>query len=495
MHYYIGTDIGTTSTKSVLFDHQNNVVNSSYQAYPLYNSKPMVAEQDPVEIYQAVLKTIKEVVQKSMVNPQDIKFVAFSAAMHSLIPVDRSGSPLMNSMTWADTRASVWANKLKSTKDGMAIYHRTGTPIHPMSPLTKLLWLKAEEKEIFSKAYKFIGIKESVFYQLFGEYVIDYSLASATGMFNLKQLAWDKEVLSLIGISEEKLSRVVPTTQVMTDLALAWTSMLGLHVDTKFIMGASDGVLSNLGLGAVKKGDVALTIGTSGAIRTVVDQPMTDPEMRTFCYALTEAHWVVGGPVNNGGIVLKWVRDVLLNNRMSYDEMTALAAKAHPVANGLFFHPYLLGERAPLWNADAQGSFFGLGMHHESADLIRASLEGVIFNLYHVLDGLRDVIGDPCEITATGGFTRSALWRQILADIFNVEVNFHKSVESSCLGAVVLGKYAIGEATDLLALLPDKQSSYRHQPNVDHAEKYTNLIPIYLRLVETFKAGYATLKK
>ena len=492
--YYIGIDIGTTSTKSVLFDCSNNVITSSYQEYPLYNPKPMVAEQDPEEIYRAVIKTIKEVIQESAVESEQIEFVSFSSAMHSLIPVDDVGKPLMNCITWADTRASGWANKLKSDYDGIDIYHRTGTPIHAMSPLAKLLWLKEAETEVWGQAYKFIGIKEYIFYQLFGEYLIDYSLASATGMFNMKQLAWDVDVLGLIGISEEKLSTPVPTTKVVTGITPEWTRALGLRVDTKFIIGSSDGVLSNLGLGAIRPGDVALTVGTSGAIRTVVNQPITDPEMRTFCYALTEKHWVVGGPFNNGGVVLKWLRDALFMD-MDYDAMTALAENVLPGADGLFFHPYLLGERSPLWDADARGSFFGLGIHHKREHLIRAALEGVMFNLYHVLDGLGSMMEKPRVLIATGGFARSVLWRQMLADVFNLQVNFPESIESSCLGAVMLGKYAIGEADDLFALCTEQQEKYHHKPNMAHAKKYAELMPIYRRLAEKFKEEYEHLKK
>ncbi|MCL2560100.1 MAG: gluconokinase [Turicibacter sp.] len=493
-NYYIGVDLGTTSAKSVLFDHQNQDIATSNVEYPLYTPEPMIAELDPEEIYEAVMKTIREVVQKSAVDPEQIALVSFSCAMHSVIPIDEAGLPLMRAITWADTRASAQAAKLKGSDEGLALYQRTGTPIHAMSPLTKLLWLKEEKCEVFNRAHKFIDIKAYVLYKLFGEYVIDYSLASATGMFNLGKLAWDERALSLTGLTAEQLPTPVPTMQVMTGCTVEVARLLGVGVATRFVIGASDGPLSNLGLGAIRPGDVALTIGTSGAIRTVVDKPVTDEQMRTFCYALTEKHWVVGGAVNNGGIVLRWVRDALLGGQLDYEAMTALAEGVAPGADGLFFHPYLLGERSPLWDADVRGSFFGLGMHHQSAHLIRAALEGVMFNLYHVLNGLRDVIGEPQMITATGGFARSALWRQILADLFDVEVRIPDNVESSCLGAVMLGRLALGEVADLEELIPDQTSSHHHLPAAGVASKYRELIPVYLRLVEAFSAAHAQMK-
>ncbi|MEC2628091.1 FGGY family carbohydrate kinase, partial [Bacillus cereus] len=245
---------------------------------------------------------------------------------------------------------------------------------HPMSPLSKLVWLQNEQAELFAKSYKFISIKEYVFYKLYKEYVIDYSIASATGMFNLKSLKWDEEALHVAGITDEKLSKLVPTTHSLTGLDEEFAKEMNVLVSTPFVVGASDGVLSNLGVNAIDPGVVAVTIGTSGAIRAVTNRPVTDPKGRIFCYALTEDHWVIGGPVNNGGMIFRWARDQLgtseieLAKRLGkdpYEVLTEIAAKVNPGSDGLLFHPYLAGERAPLWNANARGSFFGLGLHHK----------------------------------------------------------------------------------------------------------------------------------
>jgi len=213
-------------------------------------------------------------------------------------------------------------------------------------------------------------------------------------MFHLNSLKWDEEALRIAGISEEQLSRPVPTTYRLTGLDETFAKEMNLHPSTPFVVGASDGVLSNLGVNAIDPGVVAVTIGTSGAIRTVTNRPVTDPKERIFCYALTENHWVIGGPVNNGGMIFRWVRDQLGSSEVEtakrlgkdpYEVLTEIAAKVNPGSDGLLFHPYLAGERAPLWDANARGSFFGLGLHHKKEHLIRAVLEGVIFNLYTVL--------------------------------------------------------------------------------------------------------------
>ncbi|MER2063971.1 MAG: gluconokinase, partial [Alkalibacterium sp.] len=456
-NYSIGADIGTTSTKAVLFTDKGEIVYQSTVEYPLLTPEPKAAEQDPDEIFEAVVTAIKSVVKRSGVSSKDITVLSFSAAMHSLIAVDAEGKPLTKSITWADQRAEPYAQKLKGS-NGKSLYEKTGTPIHPMSPLTKLMWLKAEKTDIFNKASRFIGIKEYIFYRFFNTYKVDHSIASATGLFNMYEMDWDKEALETAGVSRDRLSEIVPTTEVFTDVGKELADRMGIHPGMKIVIGANDGCLANLGVNAVENGVVAVTIGTSGAIRTVTDKPVSDPKGRIFCYALTENHWVIGGPVNNGGMVLRWLRDELCQleveearekNVDPYDIMTEKIAKTRAGSNGLVFHPYLSGERAPSWNANARGSFFGLAIHHKREHMMRAVLEGINMNLYMVLLALEEVIGVPERIHATGGFAKSAVWRQMMANIFNQEVHIPQTVEGACLGAAVLGKYAIGEVNDL----------------------------------------------
>ena len=500
--FYIGVDIGTTSTKAVLFTQETKVHCVSHVEYPLHSPLPMIAEQDPEEIFQAVVKAIKDVVEKSGAGPDEIRFVSFSSAMHSIIAVDGSGIPITPCITWADSRSKAWADKIKDEMNGHDIYMRTGTPIHPMSPLAKIAWLTHDCPEVIEAAYKFISIKEYVFHKLFSQFVIDHSLASATGLFSLADLDWDEEALRTAGITRERLSRPVPTTWHTTGMKEQYAREMGLSVRTIFIIGASDGVLSNLGVNAIDPGIVAVTIGTSGAIRTVTDRPVTDEKGRIFCYALTDKHWVIGGPVNNGGMTFRWLRDELASAEVetvrrlgidSYEVLTKIAERVMPGAEGLLFHPYLAGERAPLWNPDARGSFFGLGMHHKKEHMVRAVLEGVIFNLYTVLLALQELIGVPEKIKATGGFARSHLWRQMLADIFNQEVEIPESFESSCLGAVVLGRYALGEIKDFSSVKNLVGTTHIHTPNEQNVQIYEELIPIYISIYRKLEQEYGSI--
>lgn len=279
-----------------------------------------------------------------------------------------------------------------------------------------------------------------------------------------------------------------------------YATLMGIDENTPVVVGASDGVLSNLGVNSYKKGEVAVTIGTSGAIRTVIDKPRTDYKGRIFCYVLDEDHYVIGGPVNNGGVILRWLRDELLASEVEtakrlgvdpYDVLTKIASRVKPGADGLIFHPYLAGERAPLWNANARGSFFGLTLSHQKEHMIRAALEGVLYNLYTVYLALIEVMNEtPNTIKATGGFAKSEVWRQMMADIFDTDVIVPESYESSCLGACVLGLKALGDIEDYSIIENMVGTTYAHQPNQDTVNMYQQLVTIFINLSRTLEDRY-----
>lgn len=489
-NYSMGIDIGTTSTKAVLFDDKGAPFAQSTIDYPLDTSEPKTAVQDPEELFEAVIQAVSKTMHQSGIQQDELRVMSFSSAMHSLIAVDEEGKALTPLITWADQRSERHAERLK-LEIGQSLYGKTGTPIHSMSPLAKLLWLKEEDAELFSQAHKFIGIKEYVFYRLFNRHLVDYSVASATGLFNIYKLQWDEEALETAGISETVLSEVVPTTFTLREMNGTYADQMAISQSTPVVIGATDGCLANLGVDAISKGTVALSIGTSGAIRTVVNEPVTDPKGRIFCYALTEEHWVIGGPVNNGGMILRWLRDELCQDDLReaektgknvYSLMTEKMSTVKAGSKGLLFHPYLAGERAPSWNSSARGSFYGLAMHHTKEDMMRSVLEGITMNLKQVMDALEDIIGQPEKIHGTGGFAHSNVWRQMIADVFNLEVHISQTAEGACLGAAFLGQYAIGDVEHLSDIKNYVTSGTINKPNGEHVEVYQELLPIYNRV-------------
>ena len=501
----LGVDIGTTSTKTVAFDQGGQVWAEAEREYPLHSPAAGWAEQNPDEIFEAVLDSLSEVVRSVEEQTGEISGVSFSAAMHSLLALDEEHRPLTAALTFADNRAAEQAARIKQEMNGLSVHQRTGTPIHPMSPLAKLLWFREEGAETFEKAVRWVSVKEYIFYRLFGEFVVDYSIASATGLFNLKNLGWDEGALEIAGLSREKLSSPVPTTHIVEGLHAEYAERLGLDEETPFIVGANDGVLANLGVGAIDPGVVACSIGTSGAVRTVIPEPEVDEEGRTFCYALTDEMWVIGGPINNGGIALQWTLDELFydlkeekedaeeEGRDPYELMEDLAAEVEAGSGGLIFLPYLTGERAPHWNPDVKGVFFGLTLQHRREHLIRAVLEGVIYQMSLVAQSLQEVAGEPTEVRATGGFTQSGLWRQIMADVFDKEIVFPESYQSSCLGAALLGMKALGAIDSLDVVKSLVGADTRQDPDPDDAQTYGKLVKTFARLYERLEPEFTEI--
>lgn len=489
----VGLDLGTTSTKAVAFE-AGRVVAVASHGYPLDEPQPGHAVQDPELILDAVRAAVRDVVAE--VGPARVAGLSCSAAMHSLVGLDADGAPLTTVVTWADTRASDQAERLRAADGGLALHRRTGTPLHPMSPLPKLVWFREEEPELFAAVRTWVGIKEYVLLRLCGSLVVDHSIASATGLLDLAALDWDAEALALAGVTAAQLPSLVPTTTVLPGLLPAEAVALGLPPATPVVVGAADGPLANLGVGAVLPGVAACSIGTSGALRVVVDRPVVDPQGRVFCYALAPGRWVVGGAINNGGVVLQWAGDALAPD-LGEDpeaEMLALAAQVPAGSGGLLLLPYLLSERAPHWSAVPRGAYVGLTRAHGRPHLLRAAVEGVCLQLAVVLESLRDAGLEVTEVRATGGVMRSPLWRQVLADAFGMRVDLMASEEGSAFGAAVLGMQALGLAgsIDVASDLLEIASSV--QPDPHGAEVYARLRPVFADLYHALLPSYERLR-
>ena len=493
MQVIIGVDIGTTSTRAIVFDLSGKVLQAKYKHYPILTPQATHSEQDPAVIFAAVLSTLKDAL--AGVNQKELLGISFSSAMHSLLLVDAAGSPLTNVIIWADNRSQPQAENLRETPAGKMLHHSTGTPVHPMSPLCKLMWYREHEPELFNRAAKFISLKEYVFYKLFGKYLIDFSIASATGLFDIRQLTWFAPALALAGISSQQLSEPVVPTHQETGLNLDYAIEINLTQPVPFIIGASDGCLSNLSLPTTGPGVAALTIGTSGAIRVITPQPANDFQHRLFSYILMPNQFVVGGPVNNGGLILRWYRDTFgiaekaearEKGVEAYELLLHQAATVPPGADGLLFMPYLLGERAPIWDAQARGVFFGINPNHTKAHFTRALLEGIIFGVYQVSQALEETTGPIDLIYANGGFARSAFWVQLAADISGKKVCVQETVESSAWGAALLGLQALGikPTPPEPAALP---GNHVFLPNLEHHARYKKNFHIFEKLYPLLK--------
>jgi gluconokinase len=477
---------------------QGNVIGFAKGAYPTFHPVPDHSEQDPEQIFITMLYILKNLLSEK-IHPQKHKVlcICFSAAMHSVLGIDKNGVPLGNAITWADNRGKKEAQALKNSPLGKTIYNATGTPIHPMSPLVKIAWIKNHDKERFKQTWKFLSIKSYIIQQLADVYVIDYSLASATGLLNIHKKNWEPDSLKYAGISADKLPELVPVFHAENKLRKEYQTLLGLSARTKIIVGSSDGCLAMLGSGAWKKDKATITIEDSGAMRVIGKQVLQDKKQRFFNYILTDNYYVSGGPTNNGGVVFEWFAKQFGDFKNAFDiessmeELIQEAAKVATGSDGLLFLPYLLGERAPLWNANARGVYFGLNINHERKHLIRATIEGILYEVYSISKTLEEhrTIN---SITVNGSFASIPFCTQLIADIFNKPVSISKNTNSVSLGAFLLSATEMNIYKNLdeaaqTVILPDtyKPNRQNHSVYKKHFAIFENLST---KLSEEFSA-------
>jgi gluconokinase len=477
--YIIGVDIGTSSTKSIVRGMNGKILAVFQQPYTTQHPQPAYSEQDPEVILDAVKTGIREVVKKVGTAPAAI---AFSSAMHSVMAIDSSGKPLTPLIIWADNRSEPCALALRDTPAGQQIYRQTGTPVHAMSPLCKIMWLREQQPALFAQTALFVGIKEYIFHHFFDTWITDHSIASATGLFDIHTLQWCKPALAAAGITAAQLPAPVPAGHVIKGLTEDMAIALGIPASTPFVIGGSDGCLAQLGSGAMDEGHATLTIGTSGAVRMAGRQPLTDAHARLFTYLLTDDIYITGGATNNGGVVLQWlVRDFL---QKPLSDINHLVNEGLSVDAGrLLCLPYLLGERAPVWNSHASAAFIGIQPQHTSAHFTRAVLEGICFALFSIKAALSETAGPVRKISVSGGFTSSPGWIQLMADIFGQDMHLQQESDASALGAILLAARVLGwpdpeqraTATEVV-FKPDASQFEGYQ------QKYRRFLKLYERL-------------
>jgi gluconokinase len=445
----VGVDVGTTATKVVAFGLGTTWRCTAIREYPLLQPAPGRQVQDPEVIVTAVVAALAEAVAGAVAGAAGARVigVSVSTAMHGLLALDDAMAPLTPVITWADSRSVAEAAALRADGSAAELHRTTGTPVHPMTPQTKLMWFARHEPALAARAQWWVGLKDYILYRLTGRLVAELSSASATGLLEMATRQWSPLAAGLAGVRLSQLPPIVATTATLP-LAPAVAAAVGLPAGTPVVAGAADGPLGNLGTAAVHPGVAGLSLGTSGAIRAVVAQPAVDAAGRLFCYALTDTDWVVGGAISNGGIVVRWAGEVF--GATTDTEALALAAAAPPGSDGLVMLPYLLAERAPLWDPDIPGAFLGVRRHHTRSHFVRAAVEGVCLAMSSILAELTRIC-PVNEIRATGGTFRAPLWRETMAAALNRPFLVTDGAEGTALGAAALGLYALGRCASLPA--------------------------------------------
>lgn len=479
MNYYLGLDIGTSSIKVLAITEEGKTIARFAEDLSILSTEKGEQEQNPEDILNAVLSVLQQV--KSEIEEQPLG-ISFSAAMHGLICVDAKGNLLTNCWLWSDARSVEVAQSLRKNTLGDIIFSDTGTPIHPMSPLCKIRWLQENHPDIHKKTDCFFDIKSYIVWRLFGEKVIDYSMASATGLFSGKNMKWDKQALNFCSISQEQLPKPVSTFYKLSPLKAKFIEKTGISSSTPFIMGASDGCLANLGAGAMSKGVAALTIGTSAAIRTTNSTFSTAKTGSLFTYILEEKNYLIGGASNNGGNVMQWFTEKLMH-RKSVGNLFNQSKKIAAGAEGLTFLPFIFGERAPLWDANARGMYHGVSASHGQLHFTKATIEGILFNLRFILEEIEATTGTRLEkIIVGGGFFRSKIGTQLAADILRKIIVLRDSHENSAYGAVLQAMKGLGTITNYEEKKDWWQNGKNFTPNEDQVQVYDLLFTKYQSL-------------
>ena len=502
---FLGIDLGTTNVRSFIFDEKGEVLGRAFRKLRIYRSKPGMAEEDPEEIWSATLETMRESLMTTRIPADEISMISFSAQMHGMAMTERDGSPLTRLLTWLDRRAATQSKKLGQIMDSYEIYSRTGCPLLFTYPLAKILWVRDNMPEKFDRCYKVLSAKDYVIYRMFGEPYIDRSLASGTQLLNIHKLEWDEKILEIADINEEKLPTLSNETEIIGELPREIAELTGLKRGTPVIPGGSDGALSNIGLGAVEKGVAAVNIGTSGAMRMLSDKPFIDEhrDARFFCYYATLNNWLPGGAISNAGIILRWLRDTFGQPEVEeakkrgvdpYELILEKAGTVEPGADGLLMLPFFAGERFPIRDSNARGVLFGLTLSHHKAHIARAVLESIIYTLRWIMETLEAHGAAIEEVRIGGGGARSAIWRQIQADVLGKPLVHTKVEEASALGAAMLSAITLGIYKDLEEASRNMvKVESRHEPDLKKHQKYTALFGMYKELYNALKGLYEDL--
>ena len=504
MNYLIGIDVGTSATKTVLFDENGVVTASSSCEYPLYQPHNGWAEQKPEDWRDAVLKTLKDVVEQSGVQAEDVKGIGISGQMHGLVMLDEAGEVIRPSIIWCDQRTGAQVDEMLSIMPRERWIEITANP--PLTGWTaaKILWVREEEPENYSRCRHILLPKDYINYVLTGVFATEVSDASGMQLLDVAGRCWSDEVLEKLNIPREWLGTVYESCEVTGQLLPEIAEKTGLTTQVKVVGGAGDNAAAAVGTGVVKDGTAFTTIGSSGVVFAHSSHMVLDPKGRvhTCCCAVPGA-WHVMGVTQGAGLSLKWFKDnfcqdyVAEAERQGVDVYDLINRDVKEIAAGsdrLIYLPYLMGERTPHLDPDCRGVFFGLSAIHTKAHLLRAVMEGVSYSLSDCNDILQEMGIEVDQMMACGGGGKSPVWRQMLADLYGCDVKTVHQSEGPALGVAILagvgcGVYASVEEACEKLISEDKCS----HPEADHMETYRKYHQLYKKLYLDLKDSYKTL--
>lgn len=500
MAYYLGLDIGTSGTKTLLLDQQGLSIAKATYEYPLSQPRNGWAEQDPEDWWQAVVQGIQAVFKQSGISAQEIQSVGLTGQMHSLVMLDKDGIPIRPAILWCDQRTGESCARLETLIGREQIQRITGNP--PISGFTaaKLLWVQEWEPENWRRCAKMLLAKDYIRYKLTGQFFTDVTDASGTQLMDLQRRDWSQELLEALSIPKEWMPEILESQDLSGGVSAQASQKTGLREGTPVAGGAADNSAAAVGTGVVRPGGAFTTLGTSGVVYTITDEPLVDPHGRvhTLC-APVRGKWILMSCTQAAGLSLRWFRDQLCEKEIEkgqalgmdpYQLMDALAQQVPIGAERLLYLPYLMGERSPHQDPLSRGVFFGLSSIHQKGHMIRAILEGVAFSQKECVDIFAQLGAITGQMSLCGGGAKSPLWRTIMADVYGSQLILPGEDEGPAAGAAILA--AAGERQ-----LPVEQVCRemlrpgKTQPfSQENHQTYQNIYQVYKGLYPALKQGF-----
>lgn len=485
MGYLIGIDLGTSSIKALIIDFYGNIVGESNENYEY--DVPMLgyAEQNPIDWWNACCRVIRDSINKGNISAEDIKGLGFSGQMHGGVFLDENYNVIRPAILHCDSRSLPQTEYIKKYVDASLIQHDIMNPIYPGFLLTSLLWVRDNEPLNFKRIKHVCFPKDYLKFKMTGKLSTDYSDASASLAFNVRDNSWNEEVLNILGVN----SRIFPNCSASTTVSGTITGTAsvetGLSIKTVVAEGGGDQLMQSIGNGVISPGDISSNIGSSGQLSFQTDKALMNPRLstNTFC-GYEKGRWFTMGAIMSAGLSLKWCNSILQN--LNYSEMDILVRKSRPGSGGLLFLPSLNGERTPYLKSELTGGLLGINMAITRDDIIRSVMEGVTYALKQCMDICEKLYPlNNNVIVASGGGARSSEWLQIQSDIFNKSIIVSKNKEQACLGAAICAGVAIGQYS---SIADGCRSTVRYEDNIvcPNADRHN----IYMGYYEVYKKVY-----
>jgi xylulokinase len=489
--YIIACDLGTGGNKAVLYDQDGTGVTSFTQPYPTFHPEVQIHEQRPLDWWNAVVISVQGLLEKSRVDRSKIKAIGISGHSLGCVPIDENGNLLLDKTPiWSDSRATVEAEEFFQQAPFNEWYLKTGNGFPPaLYTIFKVMWLKKHQNDVYRRAYRILGTKDYINFRLTGRMVTDHSYASGTGVYDLIASSYHSDLLRSSGIDAALFPEIVSSDQIVGQLSAETAELLGLSAPVAVVAGGVDNSCMALGAGSTKEGHIYNSLGSSSWIAVTSSRPVLDLHIRPYVFAhVVPGMFTSATSIFSAGTSLDWIRDQLCqslataqsDNAARYEKMFELAASSPPGAHNLLFVPTLAGGTHFEGGPAVRGALVGLDLSHTLADVIRAGLEGIAFGLRVALDELRRLTAVSDEMLMLGGGAKSALWRQIFADVYHCTViKSQIDQETAALGAATLAAVGSGIWTDYSRVAELHQIEDRCLPNLKNVNIYQRLLPVY----------------